>query len=258
MVSETDWYTQYFSKGYYQEGQAAARYLRSLDDPPPANRLLQIIQDSPEGRELSTGFRETWQELGQGAVKELRLGKGETVRLDALRAILQREKPAAVLLWTGAGSFQALEGLADQADRPGFIFMSSRLLGTKVNTLAEKARAFTWFTYPFRDPNDEPNVSKYANTLMAGLTQRNPGTRISTRVFSMIQILRQGLMDMDRNFYRDNFMDRIGMQPDQTLPDYLRLSFGPGQRYASKGCFIMQLGPGPEPRLVRKSDWVIH
>jgi hypothetical protein len=48
------------------------------------------------------------------------------------------------------------------------------------------------------------------------------------------------------------------MQRDQILPDYLRLSFGPGQRYASKGCFIMQVGPGASPALIRKSEWVIH
>jgi hypothetical protein len=258
VVSATDWYTQYFSKGYYQEGQAAARYLRSLDDLPAASRVLQIIQDGPEARDLSAGFRETWQELGQGAPKELRLEKGEAVSLDTLRAILQREQPTTVLLWTGAGCFDALEGLADLADRPGLILMSAHLLGAKVTTLPEKARAFTRFTYPYRDPKEEPNVSKYAFTLLGGLTRRNPETRIYTRVYTMVQILRQGLMDMDRNFYRDNFMDRIGMQPDQTLPDYLRVSFGPGQRYASKGCYIMQLGPGPEPQLIRKSEWVIH
>jgi len=37
-----------------------------------------------------------------------------------------------------------------------------------------------------------------------------------------------------------------------------RISFGPGQRYASKGCFIVQVSKGAKPELVRKSDWVIH
>ena len=258
VISETDWYTQYFSKGYYQEGQAAARYLRSLDDPLRAIRVLQIIQDGPEGRDLSAGFLETWQELGQGGVKEIRLRKGETVHAASLRTLLQQEKPTAVLIWTGAQSFEGLDQLADQTDRPGFIFMSSRLLGAKLYGLPEKARAFTWFTYPFRDPKDEPNVSKYANSLLAGLSRHQPETRVSTRTYSLLQLFQLGLMDMDRNLYRDNLLDRLGMQRDQVLPDFLRLSFGPGQRYASKGCFIMQLSPGPDPKLVRKSDWVIH
>ena len=74
----------------------------------------------------------------------------------------------------------------------------------------------------------------------------------------MLKLFEVGLADMDRNVYRDNFLDRISMQQDFALPDYFRLSFGPGQRYASKGCFIMQLSAGPQPQLVRKSEWVIH
>ncbi|WP_291270407.1 ABC transporter substrate-binding protein [Geothrix sp.] len=258
VVSEVDWYTQYFSKGYYQEGQAAARYLHGLAESASSSRILQITQDGPEAKALATGFRETWNELGQGPTKEIRLAKGETLSPAVLRSLVQQEKPTVVLLWTGPGAFEAIESLAGQSDRPGAVFMSSRLLGAQVYALPEQARVFTWFTYPYRDPKDEPNASKYADSLLAGLTQRRPETRISTRTYSMIQILRQGLMDMDRNFYRDNFMDRLSMQRDQVLPDYLRLSFGPGQRYASKGCFIMQLSPGPEPRLIRKSEWVIH
>ncbi|WLT32290.1 ABC transporter substrate-binding protein [Geothrix sp. PMB-07] len=258
VISETDSYTQYFSKGYYQEGQAAARYLRGMEPAPTSAKILQVIQEGPEGRDLSAGFRETWRELGQEEVKEIRLGKGESLGSEALQAILQRERPAILLVWTGADSFLALRDLANQPTHPEAVFMSSRFLRTRLKDLPEAARSFTWLTYPYRDPKDEPDVSKYADSLLAGMTQRNPEPRIYTRVYSMIQILRQGLMDMDRNFYRDNFMDRIGMQADQTLPDFLRLSFGPGQRYASKGCYIMQLGPGPQPQLLRKSDWVLH
>ena len=258
VISDTDWYTQYFSKGYYQEGQAAARYLNGLEDKNPANRLLQIVQDGPEGRDLAAGFRETWQELGQDAVKEVRLKQGETLTTEALRTLVQQEKPTTLLLWQAKGSFEALEALAEQSDRPGAVFLSSRLHGAKVYNLPEKARSFTFFTYPYRDPKDEPNFTRYANSLMKGLATHKPETRISTRTYAMLQVFTASLVDMDRNLYRDNLLDRIGMLRDNVLPDYLRLSFGPGQRYASKGCYIMQLSAGPTPQLVRKSDWVIH
>lgn len=259
VVSDTDWYTQYFSKGYYQEGQAAARYLRSLEA--PDQRILQLIQDGPEGRDLAAGFRETWLELGQGApIADLRLAKGETVSPERLRDLLGREHPTAVLLWTGVDSSGALAGIADLPGRPGQVFLSGRLLGSRLTSLPATSWPFVRITYPYRDPREEPEVSKYAETLLAGMVERYPEARVSTRAYALVQILRQALMDLDRNLYRDNLLDRIGMQRDQILPDYLRLSFGPGQRYASKGCFIMQLepGPGPGPNLVRKSEWVIH
>ncbi|HXE95015.1 MAG TPA: hypothetical protein VN642_01310 [Dongiaceae bacterium] len=65
-------------------------------------------------------------------------------------------------------------------------------------------------------------------------------------------------MDMRGNYYSDNLFDVISMAPDQPSGTYGRLSFGPGQRYASKGCYIVQLTGGQTPELVRKSDWVIH
>ena len=34
---------------------------------------------------------------------------------------------------------------------------------------------------------------------------------------------------------------------------YLPLSFGPGQRYASKGCYIVQPTVGPDPKLLKKA-----
>jgi hypothetical protein len=93
---------------------------------------------------------------------------------------------------------------------------------------------------------------------MKGITSPKPESRISTRTYSMLMILQAAMVEMDRNIYRDNLLDRIGLLRDYVLPDYVRLSFGPGQRYASKGCYIMQILPGKEPRLWRSSEWVIQ
>lgn len=184
--------------------------------------------------------------------------KGETLNRGLLESLLQLETFTTVMLWTGAGAFPALDGLADRPGRPELVFMSSRQLGPKLYSLPERARAYTYLTYPYRDPAYEPKVSKLADSLLTGIEKGNPETRISTRTYSMIQVFRQALLDMDRNIHRENLLDRISLQGDQSLPDFFRLSFGPGQRYASKGCFIMQLASGPSPNLIQKSDWVIH
>ena len=68
----------------------------------------------------------------------------------------------------------------------------------------------------------------------------------------------QGLQSIENNLYRDHLLDEMSMQMDRVVFDYERISFGPGQRFVSKGCYIIQLGPGPQPELIPRSEWVIH
>jgi hypothetical protein len=65
---------------------------------------------------------------------------------------------------------------------------------------------------------------------------------------------------MRNNTYRDYFLDLFDVLEDQAKNSsgYPRLSFGPGQRYASKGCYIVTITGGPQPKVVRQSDWVIY
>lgn len=62
---------------------------------------------------------------------------------------------------------------------------------------------------------------------------------------------------MHGEFYRDYFLDVLDMTTDQThdSASYPRLGFGPGQRYASKGCCPTQIAGDT---LVAETDWVMH
>jgi len=68
------------------------------------------------------------------------------------------------------------------------------------------------------------------------------------------------ITQMRSDFYRDRVLDIVDMMRDEyyTIGAYPRLSFGPGQRYASKGCYVVQLGEGEQPDLIPRSGWVIH
>lgn len=152
-----------------------------------------------------------------------------------------------------------LERLADDPTRPPRVFVSSSLLKRSLWSLPEKARGFTSITWPWRLPQDEKKFSAAANVWAK--TARGPSEerRISTRVYSLMRLLSEALMHMGTNYYRDTFFDAVSMEEDKAdYPDYVRLSFGPGQRYASKGCYIVQLTAGPIPELARKSDWITH
>jgi hypothetical protein len=105
-----------------------------------------------------------------------------------------------------------------------------------------------------------PKAGGYDSKVPVLATARDFGQRrILTRTTAMLeQATLQGLSLIYDNLYRDHLLDVMSMQMDVTVRDYERFSFGPGQRYVSKGCYIIQLGPGAVPALLPRSEWVIH
>jgi hypothetical protein len=273
VISETDWYTLYFSRGLYQEGEAAARYLDSLAGSSGDN-IVQLVRASLSGRALSLGFKETWVGLGHKPVVSLTLEDGEPLTREFLQRVLAGEKPAVLVIWDGAGALPAIEALTDSANRPERIFLSSTYLGKAIRALKEDVRDFTYLTYPFRLPQDEAKYTDMVETFMGIHNFTGEKLIILKRVYSAVQVLSQGLMGLNGNYYRDYLLDLFGMptgtggmglqagtalwEPEEIFPLYERFSFGSGQRYASKGCYIVQLTKGRTPELVKKSDWVIH
>ncbi len=261
VVSETGWYTYYFNKGYAQEGEAVARYLNRLENVPPATSILQIVQDSPAGRALAAGFQNTWKELKRPAVKRLTLTTGQLLDQLALGKLLAKHKPGVLLLWADAEILPNLPPLLAKLRSPGMVFVSSGYLGKKTATLPESVRDKVYITFPYR-------LTPYVGPKTGGFDAKVPiltgakdfgERRIASRSISMLQqATLQGLNLIYDNLYRDHLLDVMSLQMDLIVRDYERFSFGPGQRYVSKGCYIIQLGPGADPPLLQRSEWVIH
>jgi hypothetical protein len=152
-----------------------------------------------------------------------------------------------------------MESLASDDNAPGMFLVSAGYLGREIMTLREELRDRTFLTYPYRIPKaNNPRDLKPSSTAM-GIKAFSPDTtRIENQTYAIIEILTMALMEMKDNYYRDNFFDTIGMLADQEMPLYERISFGTGQRYASKGCYIVQLGKGAKPEVIKRSEWVIH
>jgi hypothetical protein len=267
VISNSDWYTLYLSKGYYQEGEAAARYLNARSYGTSGKRIIQAVRQSPEAKALASGFNQAWQELGHGAPVTFPLALGGGLNKESLEMLLESGKPAVLIVWDDAGAIPALTDLAEPGKRPEMIFVSGRYLGNSIWTLPERMRDIIYITYPF---SFSPAVIKggmgslktqgdQADTLrQSDVPLKGSAERIAALTSSMTQLLTAALIELKGNYYRDNFLDVLGMMQSQQYPLFDTISFGPDQRYASNGCYIVQLSGGKEPRLVKKSAWEIQ
>lgn len=262
-VSETGWYTLYLSKGYHQEGESAARYLHNREDA-RRGKVVQIVRDSHEGDGLSSGFRQAWTELGQPTPVTVRLPVGKALDDKSLQRLLAKEKPVALIVWDNATALPALERLRREG-RPGMIVLSARYTGDRIWTIKESLRDITYLTYPFDvlpgsataassgGPGGRPDPRLPLRRADAPLN--GEAEKIAGLTSSLTELLTVLLMDLKGNYYRDALLDVAGMLPDQPYPLFGRIGLGTGQRFGSRGCYIVQLSHGDDPALVKKSGW---
>lgn len=261
VTTENGWYTYYYNKGFAQEGEAAAHYINRNKKFSNALPILQIVQDSPSGKALATGFMNSWSEFERPDVITLTLSSRQISDHAELEKLIATYKPGTLILWTDASPLSSLLALDSRKSLPQIILMSSGFLGKKTTSIPESLRDRVFLTYPYR-------LTPYVGTKDGGIDAKLPivpsakmfgQRRIATRTTAMLtQVVLRSLYLLYDNLYRDNLMDIMGTHMDMTVMDYERFSFGQGQRYVSKGCYIIQLGKGADPALLQLSDWVIH
>lgn len=258
VLSTTDWYTHYLSRGTRQEGEAAARYLNSMADLIKGRAIVQVSRDNRRGRALADGFRAIRAETGQPPVIEVSLPSGEPLAAGQLRRIVAEHRPAVLIVWDDAALLKALPELLAQPDRPAMVIASGLWLGDALFSVPEALRPSLFLTYPHRLPQDDARYDLATRKVLAGKRAEDYDPIILRQAYIAQEVLGNALMMMRGEYYRDFLLDTIGMMKDMYYPLYERVSFGPGQRYASKGCYIVQLTPGDKPRLEKKSEWVIQ
>lgn len=260
VISESGWYTVYLSKGLHQEGESAARYLHAREDLAADQAIVQVYRDGPAGTALAKAFRETWQELGHQAGDDLVVAADEPVPSDLWARIDRMHNKAVVLLWLNDRDFPDLALLAGDQPRPALVMASSDLLGQKVNALPESARGYLYLTYPYALP-DEGRVYQLHPEIADVYDKGRVSQRLPTlKMYSLFQTISGALSRLRTFVYRDYLLELIEESPDLASGQiiYSNLSFGQGQRYASKGCYVVQLGPGAQPGFIKRSEWVIH
>lgn len=257
VVSDDNWYVLYLSRGPKLEGESAASFLNMRKDlAGDAGRIVQVYRDQGKGPVIARAFRATLVELGLQPPREVVVKSGEP--LDA--GLLKGMGPGAIAaLWLDADDLARLQ-LADKQSGPAVVLASGGMLGERLNAVPDRVRRSTYLTYPYRLPKDRKAIHQVVTTWLKQNRLPASNLRISADIYAMGSMLTDVLMHVKRNYYRDHFLDVIDMQRDQTYTvlNYPRLSFGPGQRYAAKGCYVVQLTEGPAPELVPMSEWVIH
>ena len=260
VISDSDWYTLYLSKGYYQEGDTAARFLRRAEGIDADVPVVQVYRGDRVGRILASGFRDARRSMSLPPAVEVEPASETTVDTAFWKKLAAANPGAVLVVWLGAGELESLEVLAAADQRPPMVLASTTQMGDAVTSLPTTVRGFTFLTKPDSFPEEEARSRLATESWLKAKKLPITNFEIQAKMYFLGWTLAPMVKMMRDDFYRDYFFDIVDMMRDQyyAIAVFPRLSFGPGQRYASKGCYIVQLTEGEEPKLEKRSNWVIH
>lgn len=249
VVSEKDWYTLYFSKGDYQEGEAVARY---LSDTARGGTGVALLQDSESGSASSLhGFEQTWETLGLQPLSAFKLQElvAETSQLGSAEFVVCAVSNASVK--------DVLALVRRHPDKTFVFFYSSADQLPSLVPVELQPRVL--MAYPYRLPEDEARYQRVVNIWLKARGLKLDQPRLQSKAYFVGWMLSGVLMHLRSDYYRDHMFDALDMMNDETygIAIYPLLSFGHGQRYASKGCYLVKF-TGDDNRFEAVTDWIIH
>ncbi len=276
-------YPVYFSRGVALEAEVLAAWLKEGERPRP-QRLVQVFRDDYAGRGAGEALKQALQ--GSGIAVEDRVLSGQGA--DALRAALAGTGSRdGVMLWLRPADLAELEKLAP----PSFAYFSAALAGGEHGPFPAAWREKARMVYPYELPDRRRANLDYFHQWLKLRKLELVDEQMQSEVFFALNFLTDTLAEMLDNLYRDYLMERAenmiarreGSKAEEQvrardglrLPEkvlawrqaareraaqggttlYPRMSLGVGQRFASKGGYIVR--SSSDGSLAAESGWIV-
>lgn len=254
VLADRDFYTVYLSRGMALEAQALAKFLRGEGERGPVTQVFRRDEASVAGAEA---FRRAWTAVTGTAPVDHVLDEAPG---EAFWQQLARQTPRATLvLWLPPRDLAQAQALTTPGSQVKVVYLSSNLNAGRRTGLAADGEGRVRLVYP----QDLPAVRE-ARLEVARRWLRNKGIALSEEKLQMNAYLAATVTGMlvshsmdtySREFLLERMEHRLGTALELSI--YPQLSLGPGQRYASKGSYIVQVGGEDDRQLKPVSDWIV-
>jgi hypothetical protein len=253
VVSEHDFYPVYYSRGVLLESDLIAARLSS-EDAQPLKRLVEIYRADDIGAEAAVDLESRASALGLRVVRRP-LPAGSTHSSAAMeldRALTGLGSGDGLVLWLRQSDLATLRG---RPPTPA-VYASGLMAGLETAPLPVAWRAGTHLTYPVDTPEQRRVRMNFPLGWFKVQGIAVTAERVQTDTYLSCVILSETLGHLLDSFVRDFLIERMEMMLSRRLVNgyFPHLGLGPGQRFASKGGYLVHLGEGD--KVVVDSDWM--
>ena len=261
--AQGDFYPVYYSAGVLLEARLIAA--RVAPSPPAtlppaagegragtASRIVQVFRSGDIGAAAAARLRES---LPHAAFEDRELGPQDGAPAIA-RALTTARNGDILVLWLRAADLTALP-----APPPGVTqaYVSGVMGGLERAPLGSAWRSVARMTYPYELPDRRGARVYYAIGWLHFRRIPVVDERVQVDTFIACSILTQALSSMVGEYQPDYLVERVEAMLSSRIVDgyYSHLGLAPGQRFASKGGYIVHFAGPDGLKLVADSDWVV-
>jgi mono/diheme cytochrome c family protein len=251
---ETDFDTLYLSKGVLLEAQLIAHELHVRQGKPAIRRVLQIYRAGDVGKDAAAALRTALLE-GDAPVLEKSLPVGASSR--QLTAALATAQPGdALVLWLRPDD---VAGLGTPPGAVHEVYLSGRMGGLEHAPLPAAWRDRTRLAYPFNLPDRRRVQVDYPLGWFRMRQIAVVAEQAQADTYLVCAIVSEVINHMVDTFVRDYLVERVEESLEHRIITgyYPRLALAPGQRFASKGGYMVRFAEPQGSRLLPDGDWIV-
>ena len=258
VVAEQDFYDVYLSKGVLLESKLMADRLLHpgpTREPSPAavRRVVQVYRRDDIGAQAAAELRRALPVLAFEAVDRALEPGADGARL---RQALDTAAGDELVLWLRPDDLLLLPA---QPPAAAEVFVSGVMGGLERAPLAGPWRQIARMTYPFDLPDRRRGRLNYPLGWMRFKQIPVVDERIQTDTYLTCLVVAETISLMHEDLVRDHLVETLEMHLGTHLVNgyYPRLGLAPGQRFASKGGFLVRFADPQGARVVPDGDWSV-
>jgi hypothetical protein len=259
VVDAEDFYPLYFSQGVLLEARLIATRVGpgETKDGGPKDagkaRLVQVFRDNDIGAAAAARLRAAVSDRAECVDRVV--GPGDGPR--ELARALQAARGADILvLWLRAADLKALPAPATALSA---VYVSGVMGGLEQAPLAPAWRSLARITYPYELPDARRRGVSYPFGWFHLYRIPVVAERVQIDTFIACAVLSQALTSMIGDFERDYLVERVEALLESRLVNgyYTRLGLAPGQRFASKGGYLVRFVEATGTKVAADGTWIV-
>lgn len=252
--ADRDFYSLYFSRGVLLEAELLGRRLRDEPGRAAPARVLQVYREGDSGEAAAAALERTAQ---AGAIRSTRRVIARAAPPAAVAAALRGSQDAdAIVLWLRPADLAALPA---RPPAHAAVYLSGQMAALEHAPLPAAWRAGVEMTYPCDLPDRRRVRVDFAMSWFNARHIRLVAERTQVDTYLALGLLSETLKGMTDTFVRDYLVEHL----EETLAHrimtgyYPRLGVATGQRYASKGGYLVRFAAAQGTAVVPDGEWTV-